>query len=113
MFMLSLKCVLVVPEVTINAVMYNILLGVNQSAMNVTANKELKLTCEAESYPPALIRWEEIGASGREGTDELTIAVNTTVCGAIINYTCVAENVVSGVSQFVTRSITIYVQGKL
>ena len=86
-----------------------------QSALNETVNKALRLTCDVESRRTALVHWEEDGVPtdrGREVKQQL-VTVNTTVRGAVINYTCVAQNVVGGKNRSVSNTIIVYVQGEV
>jgi len=88
--------------------------GTNQSAVNVTVNEIVVITCGVESYPPAQVVWKEndviVADSGEVA--ELRVTPNSGVRGAIITYTCVAENVVGGKTRSVNNSITVYVQGE-
>ena len=86
-----------------------------QSAVNVTVNEVLLLTCDVESRPTALVHWEEDGVPTDRGREvkQQVISVNTTVRGAVINYTCVAQNVVGGKNRFVSSTIIVYVQGEV
>ena len=104
------KFVVDIPIVTITAN------GVtNQSAVNVTVNEVLQLTCDVESRPTALVHWEEDGIPTDRGREvrQQVVTVNTTVRGAVINYTCVAQNVVEGKNRSVSNSIIVYVQGEV
>jgi len=87
--------------------------GTNQSAVNVTVNQELAITCRVESHPTGQLRWKD-GTTVIDTTKnvELEVTANTSVRGAIITYTCVAENIVGGKTRSVNNSITVYVQGK-
>ena len=90
--------------------------GQIDQAVNVTVNKELKLICEVESHPDAQVHWEKNGVpvDGKSGeVTQLTVTADSSVRGAIINYTCVAENVVGGNNHSVSNNITVYVQGKI
>ena len=104
------KSVVVIPIVTITTVT-----GTNQSAVNVAVNEELVITCNVKSYPTALVHWEEndIIVVGSSEVIELTVTTNSSVHGAIITYTCVAENVVGGNNRSVNNSITVYIQGEM
>ena len=87
----------------------------NQPALNVTANKALQLTCDVESRPTALVHWEEDGVPTDRGREvkQQVVTVNTTIRGAVINYTCVAQNVVGGKNRSVSNTIIVYVQGEV
>ena len=84
--------------------------GINQSKVNVTFNKMSNMTCNVESYPPAMVYWE---VNGELVSNNKSVLVNTSVRGAIITYTCVAENVVDGTDRSSNNSITIIIQGKM
>ena len=83
--------------------------GTNQSAVNVKLNEELIITCNVESCPMALVHWEENGVivAGSSEAIKQIVTANSSVRGAIITYTCVAENVVRG------NNITVYVQSEM
>ena len=100
---------------TITTIVNKITTGTNQSAVNVTVNDELNLSCTVESHPTALVHWEENGVivAGSSEVIELKITPNSSVRGAIITYTCVAKNVVGGNSHSVSNNITVYVQGEM
>ena len=86
-----------------------------QSAVNETVNELLQLACDVESLPTALVHWEEDGVPidrGRE-VKQQEVTVNTTIRGAVINYTCVAQNVVGGKNHSVSNTIIVYVQGEV
>ena len=113
---LSSQFVVVVPIVTITTIVNTVTTGTNQSAVNVTVNdEELDLSCTVESHPTAFIHWEEndVIVAGSSEVVELTVTANSSVRGAIITYTCVAENVVGGNSRSVSNNITVYVQGEM
>ena len=102
--------VVVIPVVTITAN------GVtNQSVVNETVNEAVQLVCDVESRPTALVHWEEDGVPTDRGREvkQQVISVNTTVRGAVINYTCVAQNVVGGQNRSVSNTIIVYVQGEV
>ena len=86
-----------------------------QSAVNETVNEALQLACDVESRPTALVHWEEDGVPTDRGrpVKQQVVTVNTTVRGAVINYTCVAQNVVGGKNRFVSSTIIVYVQGEV
>ena len=89
---------------------------INQSAVNVTWNKELDIFCEVESHPSAQVHWEENGVPVDGSSGEVTrlkVTANSAIRGANITYTCVAENVVGGNNHSVSNNITVYVQGKI
>ena len=104
-----MKFVAVIPIVTITANGVTI-----QSAVNETVNEALQLACDVESRPTALVHWEEDGVPTDRGrpVKQQVVTVNTTVRGAVINYTCVAQNVVEGKIHSVSSSIIVYVQGE-
>ena len=87
----------------------------NQSAVNVTVNEALQLICDVESRPTALVHWEEDGVPNDRGRPVKlqVVTVNTTVRGAVINYTCVAQNVVGGKNRSASNTIIVYVQGEV
>ena len=102
--------VVVIPVVTITAN------GVtNQSVVNETVNEAVQLVCDVESRPTALVHWEEDGVPTDRGREvkQQVITVNTTIRGAVINYTCVAQNVVGGQNHSVSNTIIVYVQGEV
>jgi len=87
--------------------------GTNQSAVNVTVNKELVISCGVESHPTGQLHWEDnTTVFDTTNNVELEVTANTSVRGAIITYTCVVENIVGGKTRSVNNSITVYVQGK-
>ena len=86
-----------------------------QSVVNVTVYEALQLACDVECYPTALVHWEEDGVPtdiSRE-VKQKVVTVNTTIRGAVINYTCVAQNVVGGKNRSVSNTIIVYVQGEV
>ena len=101
---------IVAPIVTITTVT-----GTNQSAVNVTVGEELDITCKVESYPYAQVHWEADGVTVVDSSEvvQLKVTANSTIRGAIITYTCVAENVVGENNHSVSNNITVYVQGKM
>jgi len=84
------------------------------TAINVTVNEVLELTCKDESYPTALVHWEEnsLPVTDSNQMAELSVIVNSTVLGATIEYTCVAENSVGGMNHTARNSVLFHVQGK-
>ena len=84
------------------------------SAINVTVDELLELTCKVDSFPPALVHWEENGVivTGISQVAELSVAVNSTVLGGIIEYTCLAENVVGGKNRSVRNSVIVSITGE-
>ena len=105
-----MKFVAVIPIVTITANGVTV-----QSAVNVTVNEALQLTCDVKSRPIALVHWEEDGVPTDRGREvkQQEVTVNTTIHGAVINYTCVAQNVVGGKNRSVSNTIIVYVQGEV
>ena len=105
-----MKFVAVIPIVTITANGVTV-----QSAVNVTVNEALQLTCDVKSRPIALVHWEEDGVPTDRGREvkQQVVTVNTTIRGAVINYTCVAQNVVGGKNRSVSNTIIVYVQGEV
>ena len=83
---------------------------VNQSEVNVTFNTVFYLNCSVESYPHAMVHWE---ADGEQVSNNSAVLVNTSVCGAIITYTCVAVNVINEVNHSAMNSINVIIQGKI
>ena len=86
-----------------------------QSAVNEIVDEALQLTCDVESIPTALVHLEEDGVpTDREReVKQQVVTVNTTIRGAVINYTCVAQNMVGGQNHSVSNTIIVYVQGKV
>ena len=83
---------------------------INQSEVNVTLNNKLNLTCNVESYPPAMVHWV---VNGEQVSDVASVMVNTSVRGAIDTYTCVAVNEVNGTNRSASNSIDVIIQGKI
>ena len=108
-------CSVVTPIVTIESMN-----KINQSEVYVTFNTMFRMNCSVESYPPALVHWK---VDGIKVSDSLEIRIDTSVheevtvdtssCGAIITYTCVAVNVINGVNHSANNSIDVIVQGKM
>ena len=78
------------------------------------------MNCSVESYPPAMVHWEVDGKPVSSVTAEVVntivyeaVTVDTSVPGAIITYTCVAENVINGVNHFANNSINVIIQSKI
>ena len=88
---------------------------INQSEVNVTFNTMFKMNCSVESYPPAMVHWEVDGVEVTEIRKDTRVfeevTVDTSRRGAIITYTCVAVNVINGVSQLANNSIDVIIQG--
>ena len=91
---------------------------INQSEVNVTFNTMFKMNCSVESYPPAMVHWEVDGVQVNNNPEIRTdtsvhkeVTVDTSSRGAIITYTCVAVNVINGVSQLANNSIDVIIQG--
>ena len=82
----------------------------NQSEVNVTFNAMFNMTCNVESYPPAMVHWE---ADGEQVSNDTVLIVDTSMRGAIITYTCVAVNVINGVDHSANNSINVIIQGKI
>ena len=83
---------------------------INQSEVNVTLNNKLNLTCNVDSYPPAMVHWV---ANGEQVSNDTLVIVDTSVCGAIDTYTCVAVNEVNGTNRSASNSINVIIQGKI
>jgi len=83
-------------------------------AINVTVNETLELMSKVESYPTDLVHWEENSLPVTDSNQivELSVIVNSTVLGATIEYTCVAENSVGGMNYSARNNVLIHVQGK-
>ena len=93
---------------------------INQSEVNVTFNSMFKINCSVESYPPAMVHWEEDSKQVSGNTVGITdtmvyqeVTVDTSTCGTIIAYTCVAVNEINGVDHFANNSINVIIQGKM
>ena len=90
-----------------------------QSEVNVTFNTMFKMNCSVESYPLAVaIYWEIDGVQVSNNPEIITdtsvleeVTVDTSSRGTIITYTCVAVNVINGVSQLANNSIDVIIQG--
>ena len=92
----------------------------NQSEVNATFNEVFTINCSAESYPPAMVHWEEDGQEVNSSTVVTTdtivrqlVTVDTSTPGVNITYTCVAVNVINGVNYFANNSIDVFIQGKM
>ena len=92
----------------------------NQSEVNATFNEVFAINCSVESYPPAMVHWEEDGEQVNSNTVATTdtivhqlVTVDTSRHGVIITYTCVAVNVINGVNYFANNSIKVIIQGKM
>ena len=83
---------------------------INQSEVNVTLNNKLNLTCNVESYPPAMVHWE---VDGEQVSNVALVMVDASVRGAIDTYTCVAVNEVNGTNRSASKSIDVIIQGKI
>ena len=89
----------------------------NQSEVNATFNEVFTINCSVESYPPAVIHWEEDGQEVNSTvvtTDTIVcqlVTVDTSIPGVIITYTCVAVNVINGADYFANNSIDVIIQG--
>ena len=83
---------------------------INQSEVNVTLNTTFNMTCDVDSYPPAMVHWE---VDGDQVSNDTLRIVDTSMCGAIITYTCVAVNEINGVDHSASNSINVIIQGSL
>lgn len=84
--------------------------GKNQSEVNATFNEMFNINCSVESYPPAVVHWE---VDGGQVSNNTAIQVDTSSREANITYTCVAVNVINGVSRSSNNSINVIIQGKM
>ena len=82
---------------------------INQSEVNVTLNDKFNMTCNVESYPPAMVHWV---VNGEQVSNDTLVIVDTSVRGAIDTYTCVAVNEVNGTNRSANNSIDVIIQGK-
>ena len=92
----------------------------NQSEVNATFNEVLAINCSVESYPPAMVHWEEDGQEVNSSTvatmDTIVrqlVTVDTSTHGINITYTCVAVNVINGINHFANNSIEVIMQGNM
>ena len=92
----------------------------NQSEVNATFNEVFTINCSVESYPPAMVHWEEDGQEVNSSTVATTdtivrqlLTVDTSTPGVIITYTCVAVNVINEVNHSANNSIDVFIQGKI
>ena len=83
---------------------------INQLEVNVTLNTMFNMTCDVDSYPPAMFHWE---ADGEQVSNDTLLIVDTSVPGATITYTCVAVNEINGVDHSASNSINVIIQGSL
>ena len=83
---------------------------INQSEVNVTLNTLFNMTCDVDSYPPAMFHWE---ADGERVSNDTLLIVDTSMRGAIITYTCVAVNEVNGTIRSANKSINVIIQGEI
>ena len=91
-----------------------------QSEVNVTFNTMFEMNCSVESYPLAVaIYWEVDGVQVSNNPEIRTdtsvhegVTVDTSSRGQIITYTCVAVNVINGVTHSANNSINVIIQGK-
>ena len=88
---------------------------INQSEVYVTFNTMFKMNCSVESYPPAMVHWEVDGVQVTEIRADTRVleevTVDTSRRGVIITHTCVAVNVINGVSQLANNRIDVIIQG--
>ena len=82
----------------------------NQSKVNATLNTLFNMTCDVDSYPPAMVHWE---ADGERVSNDTVVIVDTSMPGAIVTYTCVAVNEINGANRSATNSINVIVQGEI
>ena len=83
---------------------------INQPEVNVTFNTMFNMTCNVESYPPAMVHWE---VDGEQIINDTLVIVDTSIRGTIITYTCVAVNEINGITRSANKSINIIVQGEI
>ena len=83
---------------------------INQSEVNVTLNTTFNMTCNVDSYPPAMVHWE---VDGDQVSNDTLLIVDTSVPGAIVTYACVAVNEVNGANRSASNSINVIIQGSL
>ena len=83
---------------------------INQSEANVTLNTTFNMTCNVDSYPPAMVHWE---VDGEQVSNDTLLIVDTSMRGTIITYTCVAVNEINGVDHSASNSINVIIQGSL
>ena len=102
---IRILCSVVAPIVTI------VTMGeINQSEVNVAFSTLFNMTCNVESYPSPTVHWE---VDGKQISSNNVVSVNTSVSGVIINYTCVAVNVINRLNHSTNNSITVIIQGKI
>ena len=82
----------------------------NQSKVNVTLNTTFNMTCDVESYPPAMFHWE---ADGERVSNDTLLIVDTSMRGTIVTYTCVAVNEINGITHSANKSIKVIIQGEI
>ena len=82
---------------------------INQSEVNVTLNDIFNMTCNVESYPPAMVHWV---VDGDQVSNDTLLIVDTSMPGAIITYTCVAVNKINGINRSANNSINVIIQGE-
>ena len=94
--------------------------GINQPEVNATFDTVFEMNCSVESYPTAMIQWEENGVQVGNNTEMIkgtnvheAVRVNTSIPGAIITYTCVAVNVINEVVHIANNSVNVIIQGKI
>ena len=84
--------------------------GKNQSEVNATFSEMFNMNCSVDSYPPAMVHWE---VDGEQVSNNTAVLVNTSLREANITYTCVAVNIINGVSRSSNNSINVIIQGKM
>ena len=83
---------------------------INQSEVNVTLNTTFNMTCNVDSYPPAMVHWE---VDGDQVSNDTVVIVDTSIPGAIVTYTCVAVNEINGANRSANNCINVIVQGEI
>ena len=83
---------------------------INQSEVNATLNTLFNMTCDVDSYPPAMVYWE---ADGERVSNDTLLIVDTSMRGTIITYTCVAVNEINGITRSANKSINVIIQSEI